>query len=154
MAHICHENPACGKVNGHTEVNNDLLAAAQHFTPGSLEKYRGMRCFPTTSRKYVVTPPSDIKEDIWPVCSVCLPFVEPDDRRLRKVSGILPPARVELISSTMQGPLRAVVLQGRPEGSDDEVRQRPSSVAQPEHVGAAGGYSQESRYEGAQTQMR
>ena len=62
--------------------------------------------------------------------------------------------QMKLTKLTPQGTLCAFILQGRPKGSDDEVRRRSGSAAQPEDFGAAGCYSQESRHERAQTQMR
>jgi len=65
------DRAVCRAVNGHPEVDDDLLGAAQYPPPRSLEKYRGMRrplalCYDW--------------EDVRPVRSVHLPFVEPDDR--------------------------------------------------------------------------
>ena len=82
-----------------------------------------------------------------------LSFVEPDNRDLRSV-GVTPPLFENNSSvGTLQGPVCGFILQGRPKGSDDKVRRCPGSVTKLEDVGAAGGQSQGSGYERAQTQM-
>jgi len=51
-----------------------------------------------------------------------LPFVEPDDCRIRRVGVFLPPFEQNSPAVTLQGPVCRLILQGCPKRFDDKVR--------------------------------
>ena len=78
-----YENVQRGTVDGHPEVNDDLLGAARHPPSSSVERHGRVRCKATHSQQ-------PHQGDIRPVRPVCLSLVKPGDRRMCPVGVILP----------------------------------------------------------------
>jgi len=65
---------------------------------------------------------ADNSRKTWPVRSMRLSFVEPEDRHVCPVGVFLLPFEQNSPAATPQGPICRFILQGCPKGSDDKVR--------------------------------